>query len=264
MTDGGVGNEEELFGYIRKHLGRSRLFTVGIGSAPNSHFMTKAAQLGRGTFTYIGRVDEVRARMGELFAKLETPVLKGLEVRWPEGVQAESWPARIPDLYAGEPLVIAAALDRLQGEVRLRGERDGQPWQAAIPLARSSHGSGMGSLWAREKIASLMDLAREGVAEDEIRARVTELATAHRLITKYTSFVAVDRTPARPAAEQLKLGAVPTLLPEGWEYDKVFGELPRGATDSRFALVTGALALLLTSMLVLIRGRALRTRWKSL
>jgi Ca-activated chloride channel family protein len=264
LTDGAVGNEEELFRLISSRLGTSRLFTVGIGSAPNSHFMTKAAQLGRGTFTYIGRVDEVRAKMGELFAKLETPVLKGLEVRWPQGVQAESWPARIPDLYAGEPLVITAALDKLQGEVGLRGERDGEAWQAAIPLARSSNGSGMGSLWARGKIASLMDLGREGVAEDEIRARVTELATAHRLITKYTSFVAVDRTPARPAPEQLKLGAVPTLLPEGWEYDRVFGELPRGATDGRFALVTGMLALLLTSMLMLIRGRALRTRWKSL
>jgi Ca-activated chloride channel family protein len=103
-----------------------------------------------------------------------------------------------------------------------------------------------------------MDLAREGVAEDEIRARVIELGTAHRLITKYTSFVAVDRTPARPAAEQLKVAAVPTLLPEGWEHDKVFGELPRGATDSRFALISGALALLLAAMLVLRRRRVLR------
>jgi Ca-activated chloride channel family protein len=120
----------------------------------------------------------------------------------------------------------------------------------------------MGSLWARQKIASLMDLAREGVAEDEIRARVTELATAHRLITKYTSFVAVDRTPVRPAAEQLKLGAVPTLLPEGWEYDQVFGELPRGATDSRFALASGALALLFALLLLLIRRRFMPTRCK--
>jgi Ca-activated chloride channel family protein len=256
LTDGAVGNEEELFRLIDSRLGNSRLFTVGIGSAPNSHFMTKAAQLGRGTFTYVGHVDEVRARMGELFARLETPVLKALEVRWPEGVQAESWPARIPDLYAGEPLVITVALDKLHGEVGLRGERDGKAWQAAIPLGRSSHGSGMGSLWARQKIASLMDLAREGVGDDEIRARVTELATAHRLITKYTSFVAVDRTPVRPAAEQLKLGTVPTLLPEGWEYDKVFGELPRGATDSRFALASGALAFVVAWLLVLIRRRA--------
>src|SRR5690606_8609727 len=84
LTDGAVGNEAALFRLLRERLGGSRLFTIGIGSAPNSHFMTRAAQLGRGTFTYIGRIEEVGERMGELFAKLESPVLKSLEVRWPE------------------------------------------------------------------------------------------------------------------------------------------------------------------------------------
>src|SRR5262249_52434080 len=65
--------------------GDSRLFTVGIGSAPNSHFMTKAAAIGRGTFTYIGKVDEVREKMSALFAKLESPVLKGVRIDWPRG-----------------------------------------------------------------------------------------------------------------------------------------------------------------------------------
>jgi len=69
-----------------------------------------------------------------------------------------------------------------------------------------------------------------------VRAQIIELATAHRLVTRYTSFVAVDKTPVRPLEED-KLAAVPTLLPEGWEYDKVFGELPQGRDDSRFGLV---------------------------
>jgi Ca-activated chloride channel family protein len=253
LTDGAVGNEEELFRLIQARLGDARLFTVGIGSAPNSHFMTKAAQLGRGTFTYIGRVEEVQTKMTALFAKLETPVLKGLEVKWPAGSRAESWPARIPDLYAGEPLIVTAAIEKLEGDVVLSGERDGELWQARVPLGRGTAGAGLGSLWAREKVATLIDRVREGAPEDEIRAQVIELATAHRLVTKYTSFVAVDKTPVRAATDQLKLGAVPTLLPEGWEYDKVFGELPRGATDSRFALLTGMLALLLAISLLFAR-----------
>jgi Ca-activated chloride channel family protein len=36
MTDGGVANEDELFRLIAQRLGASRLFTVGIGSAPNA------------------------------------------------------------------------------------------------------------------------------------------------------------------------------------------------------------------------------------
>jgi Ca-activated chloride channel family protein len=239
LTDGAVGNEEALFALLRERLGGSRLFTVGIGSAPNSHFMTQAAQLGRGTFTYIGRIEEVGARMGELFAKLESPVLKGLQVRWPEGLQVEAWPARLPDLYAGEPVVISAALQRLEGEVGLAGERDGRRWEARIPLAQISAAEGMGTLWAREKVSALMASLRDGAAETEVRARVIELATAHRLVTRFTSFVAVDRTPARPVDESMKSAAVPTLLPEGWEYDKVFGELPQGSTESRLALALG-------------------------
>ena len=254
LTDGAVGNEEALFRLLRERLGDSRLFTVGIGSAPNSHFMTQAAQLGRGTFTYIGRIEEVGAKMGELFAKLEAPVLKGLEVHWPQGVQAEAWPARLPDLYAGEPLVVAVALDRLQGEVRLAGERDGRHWEAHIPLARNAPAQGMGGLWAREKIAALMASLRDGAPEAEVRARVIEVASAHRLVTKYTSFVAVDKTPARPADESLKTAAVPTLLPAGWDYDKVFGELPQGSTGSRLAMLIGLGALLLGT--VLLRSRA--------
>jgi Ca-activated chloride channel family protein len=256
LTDGAVGNEEALFALLRERLGGSRLFTVGIGSAPNSHFMTQAAQLGRGTFTYIGRIEEVGARMGELFAKLEAPVLKGLEVQWPHGVQVEAWPARLPDLYAGEPVVIAAALDRLQGEVRLVGERDGRRWEAELPLARNAPAEGMGSMWAREKVNALMASLRDGAAETEVRARVIELATAHRLVTRYTSFVAVDRTPARPRDEAIKSAALPTLLPEGWEYDKVFGELPQGSTGSRFALALGLCALLLGFALLRLKPAA--------
>jgi hypothetical protein len=88
-----------------------------------------------------------------------------------------------------------------------------------------------------------------------VRERVIELATAHRLATKYTSFVAVDKTPARAPDDALKLAELPTLLPEGWQYERVFGELPRGATDSRFALTSGLLARMLGLALLLHRRR---------
>src|SRR5512134_1468234 len=80
LTDGSVGNEDRLFGIIRERLGDTRLFTVGIGSAPNGHFMTRAAEFGHGTFTYIGKLDEVEERMSRLFQALESPVLTGIEV----------------------------------------------------------------------------------------------------------------------------------------------------------------------------------------
>ena len=108
MTDGQVGNEDQLFRFIHERLGRSRLFTVGIGASPNAHFMTKAAQFGRGTYTYIGSPTEVAEKMGALFRKLERPVLADVAVDWRGRADVEAWPARVPDLYAGEPLMLVA------------------------------------------------------------------------------------------------------------------------------------------------------------
>ena len=107
LTDGSVGNESALFELIRKRLGESRLFTVGIGSAPNSHFMQRAADFGRGTFTYIGDLSEVGERMRTLFEKLEYPAMRNLRLTRNDGEPMDVLPARLPDLYLGEPLMLA-------------------------------------------------------------------------------------------------------------------------------------------------------------
>jgi len=258
LTDGQVGNEDELFRLIRAKLGDSRLFTVGIGSAPNSHFMAKAAEIGRGTFTYIGKVEEVREKMSGLFAKLESPVLKGVKIDWPEGAAAEAWPARIPDLYAGEPVMVSAALDKAAGAARVSGLRGDAPWRQDLVLDQPAQGSGIGVLWARDKIGALMDAAREGAPVEETRAKVIELALTHHLVTKYTSLIAIDRAPVRAPDLDLKIAALPTHLPEGQSYEAIFGTqadapqlgtLPQGATDSRFNLLVGALMLLFATLL---------------
>ncbi len=255
LTDGAVGNEDALFRLIAARLGGSRLFTVGIGSAPNSYFMTKAAQAGRGTFTYIGAVDEVKQKMGDLFARLESPVLKNVRVEWPDGTRPESWPERLPDLYLGEPVVVTAALDRAAGEIVVSGLLGDAPWREVVPFSAASNGAGMGVLWARDKIAALMDSLRENASEPEVRAAVVDLGLTHHLVTKYTSLVAVDRTPVRPGAAALKEAAIPTNLPEGWRYAAVFGELPQGATDARFDLAVGSALVLLAAILFGARRR---------
>lgn len=248
LTDGSVGNEDELFRLIEAKLGDSRLFTVGIGSAPNSGFMTKAAQVGRGTFTYIGRIEEVKDKMDALFAKLESPVVNGVRIDWPG--QAESYPARVPDLYLGEPVQVSFALDEAaRGDIKVSGMRGATTWSASLPLDRAETGRGLGVLWAREKIGALIDRLRAGASEDDVKQQVVAIAVEHHLASKYTSLVAVDKTPARPADAPLKGGAMPTNLPEGWNYGAVFGELPKGATDSTWHLLLGAIGLLLAAAL---------------
>jgi len=249
LTDGSVGNEDGLFGLVRQRLGDTRLFTVGIGSAPNGHFMTKAAEFGHGTFTYIGHVREVEDKMATLFARLESPVLTGIEVRWPEGAAVEAWPQRVPDLYLGEPIVLCARMSGPADAVVVTGRRGREEWRVSLPLEGRRRGEGLGVLWARRKIESLLDSLHEGARPDDVKAGVVALGLEHHLVTKHTSLVAVDVTPVRPVDAALHTQAVATNLPHGWSYEGVFGELPQTATPLRLHARLGALALLLAATL---------------
>ena len=213
ITDGSVGNEEELLLQLANQLGESRLFTVAIGSAPNSGFMRKAAEIGRGNHTHIGRLDEVTERMNTLWTRIENPALQNICVDW--GMNAETFPEIIPDLYAGEPLWLFSRLPAQPSEVTLCGELNGQNWETTSrPLAESGN-ENLASLWARSKIEALQDSRLFGFDAELMQLEITALALDFGLITPYTSLVAIDRTPARPAGENLQSGGVGNLLPAG-------------------------------------------------
>lgn len=250
ITDGAVGNETALISRIRRDLGDSRLFTVGIGSAPNSHFMRKAAGQGRGTFTHIGNPLEVAEVMSRLFEKLERPALTQIEAGYDGENLPGMIPAPLPDLYHGEPVVLTARLPWHDGTIDLAGMRAGQPWRQSFDIADARRGAGIAKLWARDRIAMLMDRRYEGAEEDEVRLAVLDVALAHGLVSRYTSLVAVDKTPARPAGGALDRRAVPVDLPAGWNYARVFGG--RGATPATLHMIGGAIAIFLAGLTLLV------------
>ena len=227
LTDGAVGNEAQLFDAIAERLGRSRLFTVGIGSAPNSHFMSGAARAGRGTFTYIGSTDQVTSKMAELFVKLERPVMTDLVAEWPNSAVGEAWPNPLPDLYAGEPVVVTFKANDGGGSLILKGNREGMPWEVRLTLSGAREGSGIEKLWARNKIAALEESRVLGVDMQAIDREVLNVALSHHLLSRLTSLVAVDVVVARQPDEVLASQQVPLNLPDGWDFDKVFGERAR-------------------------------------
>lgn len=241
LTDGAIGNEVELFETISQSLGRSRLFTVGIGSAPNSFFMTRAAEVGRGAFTHIGSADQITTRMAQLFEKLETPVITGLEMDWPAAVLNEAWPNPLPDLYKGEPIVLTARLARMPkpGELlEVGGTLAGKPWLVRLPLAEAEEGNGIGKLWARRKIAGLEGFRYSGGDWDKIDKDILSVALNHHLVSRLTSLVAVDVTPSRPDGEDLASAQIPVNLPDGWNFEKVFGGAP-ATTQTRASAQPG-------------------------
>ena len=248
LTDGAVSNEDELFSVIHNQLASARLFTIGIGSAPNSYFMRKAAQFGRGTFTYIGKPGEVAEKMGLLFEQLEKPVMQNIHVDWPMDV--EQFPSLIPDLYLGEPLILRVKGHNFAGEINISGQQGQTLWQATIPVSavnnRTKASSGIGVLWARSKISELLDLQIISPEETQIKQQVIDLALEHHLVSRYTSLVAVEQIPTRPPEHPLYSKSIANHLPAG----TTFG-YPSTATGWKFQLMIGAL-LMMISILVLV------------
>ncbi|WP_460805197.1 marine proteobacterial sortase target protein [Microbulbifer agarilyticus] len=273
ITDGAVGNERALFEIIQQRLGQVRLFTVGIGSAPNSHFMTKAAQIGRGSAVHIGDLGEVQAQMGRLFEKLENPLVTDLRVDFPRGIKLEGYPKQLPDLYLGEPVRLVARIDgqplglASSGELVVSGRLAGKRFSRSISLAQlavDQQGDEIGSVWARAKIAALRDMQRQrgplarttGDGEqaeevaDPLKQQILTLALRHQLASPYTSFVAVEETPVSPQAEALKSSSVPNAVASGQNLQRF--TYPSTAT--------GVYGQFLAALLLLLGGWGLRAR----
>ncbi|MDX1507626.1 MAG: marine proteobacterial sortase target protein, partial [Woeseiaceae bacterium] len=258
ITDGAVGNEDELFRMIERQLSTARLFTVGIGSAPNSWFMRKAAEAGRGTFTTISSLHEVGEKMDRLFTKIEQPQVTNIQVDWPGGVVVDSYPETIPDLYLGEPVTVKARITgplQARDEVGISGDSVGGAWQQKLRLGGQKPAPGVGALWARARIAALSDQRRRGADADEIRDSIVRTAIRHHLVSRHTSLVAVDKTPSRFAGDPLRRDQVPNLMAHGQSGQAIFG-FPATATDARQLQMTGAALIVLG----LLAGLALRRR----
>lgn len=223
LTDGAIGHEQQLLDTIAAKRGRSRVFTVGIGSAPNSYLMSRAAELGRGTFTHIGAVSEVEERMRALFEKLEAPVVTGLAATFGDNA-ADATPGLLPDLHKGEPLVLAAKLARPGGTLEIKGTIGDQPWVVTLPLASAAEGQGLSKVWARRKIADA-EVAKtlRTVTPPEADKMILSLALEHNLVSRLTSLVAVDHEVSRAPGQPLARSDIPLNLPAGWDFDKVFG-----------------------------------------
>ena len=255
ITDGAVGNEAALFRQIREQLGSQRLFTVAIGSAPNRHFMREAARWGRGTYTAIQSPSDVDGPLQALFSAMESPVLTDIRVNWPgQETGREAFPARPGDLFQGEPLIHVVRGVPAMGELKVSGRLPGgQDWNRTLDLQQAASATGLHRHWAREKIDSLEDEAKVAGREPD-RAGITGLAVKHGLMSAYTSFVAVDSTPARSTETPMVSDNLPTLLPAGSQAGML--RYPQTATSAPLLIALGVVGLMFFLALVLLQRRA--------
>lgn len=246
ITDGAVGNERELFQEIHRRLGQSRLFTVGIGAAPNGWFMRKAAQVGRGDKVIIADLAEVSSQMQSLFRRLSQPLYRNVTVIWPEPV--EPYPEVLPDLYADQPLWLSVRSEQaIAGSaITVSAEGINGLWQQTLlagpPLTdMEAAWQGIGTLWGRSAIEALLDEGILGRPQQDVRAAVLPVALKHQLLSPYTSFVAVEQQPSRPAEQVARPRAVPNLRAHGQAPQQY--AWPATALGLRQQILMGVLAL---------------------
>ncbi|MBS0320416.1 MAG: VWA domain-containing protein, partial [Proteobacteria bacterium] len=245
LTDGAVGNEQELLKLIGDEAGARRLFTVGIGPGPNAYFLRKAAQFGRGTATFIGDVSEVNAKMTALYVKLERPALTAVDTVW--SAPADVYPPQLPDLYDGEPIVMTASFATPAVTLSLTGRRGGHAFGTLLPLSAGAPAHGIAALWARDRIAALSDAQAAGADEASLRPQIVQTALEHHLVSRYTSLVAVDVTPTAPGAMSDAETALPLNVPAGVDAAGILGALPQTATPAPLLFAIGTVALLLAA-----------------
>lgn len=250
VTDGSVGNESELLKLIHRQLGEARLFTVAIGSAPNRFFMRRAAEFGRGSFTEIATGEQVAERMKVLLSKLEKPVVSDLTIDWPQPV--EVFPRKLPDLYWGEPLVVTTKLPPwplgANALIRISGKSAGKPWVRDLALqpagdAQTNEGIPvLAQRFGRDKIAFLEDQLHQNGDAEKARDKILPVALEYQLMSRFTSLVAVDKTPAREPSQDSIDRTIPNAMPAGSQMRAV--GYPQTAAGSLWHWLLGALALL--------------------
>lgn len=264
ITDGNVSNERDLFAYIDANLNNSRLFTVGIGSAPNSFFMKKAAQAGRGSFTFISDTREVGKTTEALFKKLETPALTDIALTI-FGDDIETYHNPIPDLYIGEPVTVLVRAKNRLNTVTLTGNIGATPWQYKVSLTQGSDNDGVRLAWAREKISFL---SRSHYDENDnnlkyhLKLQIIGESIKHHLISQFTSLVAVEQTPVNQSGE-LYSETLKNNLPYGWIRPQKNGltvsaqqiYLPQTATPTYQHLILAMVFALLAMVIQRLRIR---------
>jgi Ca-activated chloride channel family protein len=264
LTDGDLGNEEQIFAAMRSDLGNARLYTIAIGSAPNLFLATKMAQFGRGTFTHIADISEIQEQMSRLFASIESPVLTDVRLTFSGVEVAEVYPEHIPDLFVHQPLLIFGRITKGRaGAVHLTARAGNDPYEASIAFdsSQATFHPGITTLWARQRVEDLMDHWRHADEKEqaEIRASIITHAIRYNLVTRFTSLVAVEQVIVNPGG-QSKTTPVPTELPAGWQMEKVFGAPATGTADAfleAMGLVSLCAGLILWFVLRRVRMGAL-------
>jgi Ca-activated chloride channel homolog len=228
VTDGYIDTESDVFDYIRANLDDGNFFAFGIGSSVNRFLIEGVARAGLGEPFIVTEPGEAAAAAERLRRYIDTPVLTGIDVKFRGFAAYDVEPAKVPDLFASRPIVVFGKWrGDAAGSIEISGKTGRGAYQQSITVspayADASH-SALRYLWARTRIAELSDFG-PGAPSDEHVAEITSLGLTYSLLTRYTSFIAVQEIVRTTEGAD----DVDQPLP-----------LPQGVSDSAVGVTSGA------------------------
>jgi Ca-activated chloride channel family protein len=230
MTDGYVGNEMEIIAEIQKHA-NARVFAFGIGGSVNRFLLDKMAEHGRGEVEYVTLSDDGSAAARRFHERIRNPLLTDVSVEWSGVNVTDVYPRRIPDLFSAKPVILTGRYSAGgRGVIRLKGKMSGRDFVRELPVElpeKESRHDVLASLWARTRIDDLMSQDYNGIqngsVRDDVREAIIQLGLNFRLMTQFTSFVAVEEMTVTDGGMPRKVD-VPVEMPEGVSHEGVFGK----------------------------------------
>ena len=220
LTDGQVGNEDEILREVLETRKTARIYTFGIGTNVSDVLLRDLAKRSGGAVELIHPGERLDEKVVAQFARAGARRVTGVKVDW-KGVEAlELAPSEPTALVDNEPWVLyGRTRGRGVGEAEIHGELDGKPFYLALPIDLEGARAQplLPKLWAAERVNALEVEGLSGRRADRMKERIVEIGVKYGIATRYTSFVAVEtRTGARRASGYPETRVIPVHAPAGW------------------------------------------------
>ena len=241
LTDGEVSNTDDVIDLVRRNAGRARVFSFGIGAGASDHLVRGVARAGEGEAEFIAPGERIEAKVLRQFQRALTPAVTDVKVDWGRG-RADQAPYEVPPVFPDGRVLVYARLDGSVPEaVTLRAKSPDGPLSFTLPLPTTAPhaGSLVAALWARQTIRDLEEgrsalhprrgsrQKRGRSADDRVKEEIVRLGTAYGLVSRHTSFVAVEEREELVDGEMV-LRKVPVALTRGWHGTEAACEVDEG------------------------------------
>ncbi|GLZ75472.1 inter-alpha-trypsin inhibitor domain-containing protein [Actinorhabdospora filicis] len=229
VTDGQVGNEDQILAELAAGLAGVRVHVVGIDQAVNAGFLNRLALTGRGRCELVESEDRLDEATARIHRRISSPVVTG--IAWTaEGFTPDPGsltPGRVPDLFEGAPVVVSGRYHGVlpaTARLTLTGTTvTGEAWTAAptatvaTSAAETAGPPPLATSWARARLRDLEDRYATGTGDlTGLEQRIVELSLRHSVLCRFTAFVAVDTRVVTDGGTPRTV-VQPVELPAGWE-----------------------------------------------